>query len=211
MTLALALASSLPLLSGCSNQESTLKMTWEEYEEVESHLGSGGEANSRFFSSTRGRELLGKRLREVFSDRGIASLGGASRVEAFRIVDTAWHPRPQDPIGEMEGYPITSIGQAQGSDFASGMATYLLDGKLYFYHPDCIDDPGVAFRLWKGKESVTLLVCYQCEYLEVIVRDGSGRPIHRAGTFFRDFSGAPDLMRRLAKEAFPDDREIQAL
>jgi hypothetical protein len=204
-------SSVLALLPGCSSQESIPKITRQEYEQVQRHIWSGEGADSQFLSSARGRELLAKRLRGIFSDRGISVLEGASRVEAFRIVDLDWHPRPKDPIGEIEGLPITSIGQEQGSDFASRMATYLLDAKLYFYNPDCIEDPGVAFRLWTGKESVTLLVCYQCENLQVIVRDKWRRRIHRASAFFRDVSGGPGLMRQLAKEAFPNDREIQSL
>ena len=138
----------------------------------------------------------------------MAILKEATSVETYRIVDTDFQPNPPRSIGTIEQYPITSKGVARGSDFAIAAAEQLLDGEAYFLSLDCIIDPGVAFRFWKSKESVTLVICYQCDHVEVIVCDSWGSTTHRGGAFFSKSFG---VMVQLAKKAFPDDPEIQGL
>jgi hypothetical protein len=66
----------------------------------------------------------------------------------------------------------------------------------------------VAFRLWKDKESVDVIVCFGCSNLRVIARDADGKELAKAsGGFGPDKS---DLLK-LTKEAFPDDKEIQGI
>jgi hypothetical protein len=62
-------------------------------------------------------------------------------------------------------------------------------------------EPGVGFRIWNGKESVDMTVCFICE--RFLLGEAPG-----------DFGGSPGIfgqLAKLAKEAFPDDKEIQGL
>jgi hypothetical protein len=146
----------------------------------------------------------------IYSDRGIAILRGAGRVEIFRIVDPKWHPDAAGPRS-IEDHPITATGSEQGARFAARLADAVLVGKDYFASLDCLPDPGVAFRAWRGKESVTLAVCFECNHLEVFVRDTRGRLVHRYGDYFYNPLGGPAGLARLAKEVFPDDPSIRKL
>jgi hypothetical protein len=70
--------------------------------------------------------------------------------------------------------------------------------------------PGVAFRVWhEGAyegENIDVLICFFCDNVYCGSPNG---PERKTASFF----GSPrrrDLVR-LAKEAFPDDKDIQAL
>jgi hypothetical protein len=197
---------------GCSHREDIPKITREEWFEVHRNIPWGdGSGNAEYFASPRGQQLVSKRLRHVFGDLGLSTMKDATRVETFRIIDPSRHESPKDLVGEIERFPIIAKGEIQGKEFAVKMSTYLLDGKLYFFSPDCIEDYGVAYRLWKGSDSVSLIVCYECYNIQVFVRDAEGRLVHEGGSSFRDAFGGPDVMRELAKLAFPSDAAIQAL
>ena len=203
----------LTSLQGCSPKEQATKVTRAEFAEFQSHLpldSQPTEEQLRFLASARGKDIVSRRLRMIFSDRGIAILRGASRVETFRIVDPELHPEAGGPR-TVERFPITDVGPQQGAPFAARLADAVLDGKDYFISLDCWPDPGVAFRAWKGKESVTLAICYECDDLEVSVRDPRGVQVHHGGGSFHDPLGGPVGLVRLAKEAFPDDPSIQEL
>jgi hypothetical protein len=44
--------------------------------------------------------------------------------------------------------------------------------------------PGVGFRLWRGKESVDVIVCYLCTGLRLVAPDAEGKVLGRAGGGF---------------------------
>lgn len=64
---------------------------------------------------------------------------------------------------------------------------------------DCAISPGVAFRLWHGNDGLDVPVCYECTIL--IVDRMGGRAL--------DFDSSRPEFAKLAKEAFPNDKEIQ--
>ena len=148
-------------------------------------------------------------VRALLGDRGMAIVRGATRVEVFRIVGNAHRKPTGDPKQEIDGFPIKAVGKERGEAFARSIATVLLDEKSY---PDfakgCIIEPGVVFRLWKGEESVDLILCFECTILKVITRDAQGHPVQQAS---RDFDPARPALIKLARAAFPNDPEIQAL
>jgi hypothetical protein len=68
-------------------------------------------------------------------------------------------------------------------------------------------EPGVAFRVWHDKEAVEVIICFRCTNFEV------GLMGQNAGDEQRLYGFGPGLepFLALAKEALPDDKEIQSL
>jgi hypothetical protein len=136
-------------------------------------------------------------------------LAGATRVECFRIDPHGTDAGDGKPTGKhIDGYPITVTAKEQGREFAAKLAAALQDEKSIFSPQARCFFPGVGFRIWSGKESVDVIVCYMCSGLRLVARDSDGKVLGRAGG---GFSGNWALFVQLAKEAFPDDAEIQKL
>jgi hypothetical protein len=140
-------------------------------------------------------EVVAKRLGE----KTVGILQGADRVEVFRInPEKEGKEAGKNRIG---GYAVTATGKEQDKVFAGKLAGVLLQGRTYSGQSFKCFDPGVAYRIWKGKESVEVAICFACENL-------------RIGDAFGSFGGAKGnwaAMVKVAKEAFPDDKEIQGL
>jgi hypothetical protein len=139
---------------------------------------------------------------------GAATLRSATKVEVFRIDGSDLDPgkEPDRAAKAVGGYPVIAQGPDQGAVFAGRLADVLGDRATYTDRYAKCFWPGVAFRAWKGGECVEVLICFQCDNLYV------GPPQDRAREN-ATFHGSPrrrDLVR-LAKEALPDDKDIQAL
>jgi hypothetical protein len=134
-----------------------------------------------------------------------AILNGATKTEAFRIADK---PSEKSEGKHVSGYPILTAAKEQGKEFAKRLAALIQDEKSLFSAQARCFSPGVAFRLWKEKESVDVVVCYQCSGLRLTARDADGKVLHQTGGGFK---ANYDAWVKLAKEAFPDDKQIQAL
>jgi len=145
--------------------------------------------------------------KSFLGDRAVRIIKDATKVEVFRIKPM----KEQKPAGEViGGYTVLSAGRDQGPDFARRLASVLLDDKTYAFDraKGCIFSPGVVFRLWKGKESVEVITCFQCDEFSILAKDARGETIRQVG---EDFDNARPALVKLAKDAFPDDKEIQAL
>jgi hypothetical protein len=135
-------------------------------------------------------------------------LAGASRVEVFRTDgEGRYHPEKQKP-GQMKigGFPVIGKGHDQGKEFAGKLRDILFDDQL------CTDLwvkcylPGIAFRAWNDERCVDVIVCFKCNNL--YCGPPAEWPMENAA-----FGGSPMRARlvELAKEALPDDRDIQAV
>ena len=136
-------------------------------------------------------------------------LKGGTRVEAFRINNSG----PIDPAATgpmIDRYPITVTGPEQDARFAARLAAVFLDGKTYDFNmaKGCMFNPGVAFRVWAGRECVELILCFECTEFKLIVKDAQGKPVRKVG---EDFDGARPALVKLAQDAFPGDAAIMAL
>ena len=151
-------------------------------------------------------------LQEVFDrvgHRGIELLRKAERVEVFRIKSNT--PDDWSVAGrrEIEGHEIIAGAKERKHDYANRLASTLVNEKNGFgFMKMCIWSPGVAFRLWHGKESATILVCFDCNDLVIKFYDSSGTVFHSSGF---DFSGNQPALLRLAQEAFPSDPDLRKL
>jgi hypothetical protein len=144
-----------------------------------------------------------------FDGRTAALLARATKVEVFRIDGGKDHEPPVPPPGEgnVGGFPVTARGYDQGPAFAARLAEVLSDEKTYADGFAKCYWPGVAFRVWDDKECVDFIVCFFCDNFYL------GPPSYQRVSENGTFHGTParPLLVRLAKEAFPDDKEIQGL
>jgi hypothetical protein len=139
-----------------------------------------------------------------------AVFAGATKVEVFRLVgrerfrDGEEKPKEGRRIG---GFRVTGQGKDQGRTFARKLLGILDDDRTYSKRFKECFWPGVTFRVWKEKECIEVLICFICDNFYC------GPPTKGQANENASFVGSPrraDLVR-LAREAFPDDKEIQAL
>lgn len=148
---------------------------------------------------------VGPPFRETASAAVTDILKGATRVEVFRVSPQQTKDSKVQAIG---GYPILSTGKEQDQAFARRLAEILLGNGVTQNAKKCRLEPGVAYRLWKEKQAVEVLVCFKCDELWPHVVGTSNK-----GSFmeWQDFDPVRARLLALSKEAFPDDKEIQAL
>lgn len=139
-------------------------------------------------------------VRNFLGPNAVRVLEKAERVESFRVSsDDKIEGDAPDRIG---GYKVTGTGK--GKVKPKELTSILLDEKTYEFETAkrCVFKPGVAFRFWLAKESIDVLLCFSCDELEVIAAG------HRAT---EDFDRARPRLVKLAKKAFPSDKEIGGL
>jgi hypothetical protein len=146
-----------------------------------------------------------KKVKEMLGKKATTILAKATKVEAFRI-----KPGRTDKAGDgfIAGYPITAKGKKLDEAFAAKVTKALFDEKTYGGAGARCFEPGVAFRVWNGKEAVEVIICFRCTNFEVQV---SGAKKDGDETEQYGFGPGLEPFLALAKEAFPDDREIQGL
>jgi hypothetical protein len=144
------------------------------------------------------------KVKKLIGDKAAGILDGATSVEVFRIQSERTDKKGDKYIA---GYPITSKGKKQGKEFAAKMIKALYDEKTYTGQSARCYQPGVAFRIWHGKDAVEIIICFKCTNFEIAVMGED--PI----TELQMFGFGPKLepFLALAREALPDDNEIQSL
>lgn len=142
------------------------------------------------------------KVTEQLGEAGVALLKGATKVEAFRI-----DPKGGATENHIAGHKILSKGSEKlDKDFAGRLGLVMTDEKTYTGTQARCFIPGVAYRVWKEKASAEVLICFACTNHRVIVKDADGKVVKQGGGGF-----GPDVapLLKLAKEAFPGDKEIQ--
>jgi hypothetical protein len=132
-------------------------------------------------------------------------LQSCTKVESFRI-----NPVISTEAGKeyVCGYKVIGRGKEMGKDFAVRLTNVLYAETTWFgLNAGCFE-PGVVFRLWCDKEWVDVILCFRCTNL--IVKDSLGREIGEVHAGFGDTVSETTLIK-MAKESFPDDKDIQAL
>jgi hypothetical protein len=141
---------------------------------------------------------------ETYREQVVSILKGATRVEVFRVA-----PRPDAKASKtIDHYPVTTTGKEQGQEFASKLSAILMGKGVVKSRKECGLDPGVGFRIWKGREAVDVVVCFKCDVLRVRLMNEDSKDFNFG---MRDFDDVRPALLRLAKEAFPMDEEIQSL
>ncbi len=150
--------------------------------------------------------------RNKLGEKTVSILQGATQVETFRLVDGPYddYAKAGTTSDEIIDYPVHSQGQVFGRKFAANLAHAVLDPRTYAAMNDntCEINPDVAFRAWRGRECVEVILCYHCHQMLVTTKDAQGHMTHSAYTEF--YLNKPAFLA-LAKEVFPGDKEIQSL
>jgi hypothetical protein len=122
-----------------------------------------------------------------------------------RLMGPHAHKPNAQGVTRMGGYRVVIQGADKGKDFADKLADILFDEAAFNDEFAKCYDPGVGFRAWKDDEAIDVIICYKCHNAYI------GAPKERVDENVA-FSDARwrDLVR-LAKDAFPNDPEIQAL
>ena len=158
------------------------------------------------FNGPISRELL----LDAYSADAIGLLSSATRVESFRIKIVHQHKgRPPTTAwaGKLGRFVITGRGKDQGRNFVVKFAEAAFDCRSYRELTMGCFDPGVGLRFWKDKESVDVAICFHCGKMRMKVTGSDKQDeldLNLSPTGFAKFA-------ELAKEAFPDDGDIQKL
>jgi hypothetical protein len=143
---------------------------------------------------------------EFLGDRAIKVLVAVDRVEVFRIAPL-WEKK-KDQDANFVGYPLQATAKDQGKDYAVRLAGILKDDGSYDWGiaKACEFGPGVGYRIWSGKDSIVVLICFQCNEIGVI-------PDESKPTILNAHSADParPALLKLARQAFPDDQILRLL
>ena len=147
-----------------------------------------------------------KNPKELLGEKALELLKGGTKVEVFRVDSD----KPEAGDKAVAGYRITAVGKDRDKEFAKAVWEVAKSDGTYDFTSakGCIFRPGVAFRVWKGEESVVLVICFACDQMAIVTLDKDGKAVARAHA--ETDPGRPALLK-LAKTALPDDKEIQKL
>lgn len=152
-----------------------------------------------------------------------AILSGADRVETFRLVD--FHEEESYTSAERDllsashtqslgDHQVLWVGPAQGKAFGDTLRAALAktpgpirkDG-LMSGVPSCFD-PGVGFRVWSGKSSVDLCVCFYCTAIEIDTHNAASNSKQQLMT---NLGSSRPVWLALSRQVFPQDARLAAL
>jgi hypothetical protein len=161
-------------------------------------------------------------IRKFFGAGVIQIVRHPTRVEAFRIKWTDHqdlHGRVAvDRIGGLrivgESRPVADADAVRVGDLLLSQSTYNKDFPVHMERShgtwivkNCAFGPVVAIRFWKGESSATILLCFQCDDLEVVTAS-NGR--ERKGSIAW-FSGGRSELLRTVRKLFPDDELVRLI
>jgi hypothetical protein len=180
-----------------------------------------GEPNARAEDDPPREANVPAKVVQDLGKEAVAVLSGATRVEVFRLEKRPVAPgqKAKNTIG-LDGlqFPIAATGKEQDAKFAAKVRGVLFDKATRRSSGAGGVSGWVAFRLWKEKESVTVVVDFEGSSLYIASRDAEGKQVKAAGgSFLFNAKGGFDdgklfaRVKALAVEAFPDDAEIKAL
>lgn len=143
-------------------------------------------------------------------------LNHADRVETFRLSD--FHEEEQDtPEAEaarstphtqfLDDHAVLHTGQPQGAAYAAAIGTALAQVKSEQLASQCFD-PGVGYRVWKGKAHTDLCVCFYCEGIELITKDAHNKEVTKT---MISLGAARPAFLALSRQAFPKNKALAAL
>ena len=144
------------------------------------------------------------RVGEIFGgNRGVALLKHADKVEAFRIGKIADTLRWPDVL--LTDYPIQAGPMPVSPSDTKLLVDTLLDEKSYYWNAAkaCIPQPGVRIDFSRGDQTLSILLCFECEILETYLNGKSASG--------QNFEYAQPTLVRIARKLFPNDPKIQSL
>jgi len=149
--------------------------------------------------------------RQLIGKDGVRTLQEPQHVEVFRVRSVAALAATANPDdAQIDQWIVVKVDSGNQA-LAKQIADVLLADDTYMFGPGakaCIFDPAVVLRVWSGADAIDALVCFHCNEIELLTRDGAGRIVHRA---YEDLNPSRAALVRLVKRLIPNDREIQAV
>jgi hypothetical protein len=148
-------------------------------------------------------------VKKLLGDEAVQVLQNADRVEVFRAAPGP-DPNPKANQDYIDGYRLTAKGKDPGKEFLGRAAATLLDEKTYVGKdlPERFE-PAVGLRFWQNQDLVEVLIGFKQGGVDVISKQADGKLVQRTARGLGT-SARPALVK-LAKQAFPDDKDIQDL
>ncbi len=143
-------------------------------------------------------------------------LSNPDRVETFRLSD--FHEEERDtPEAEaarstphtqfLDDHAVLHMGLPQGAAFAAAIGVALRQTRSPGNYYSCFE-PGVGYRVWKGKAHTDLCVCFYCEGIELITKDAHNKEVTKT---IISLGVARPAFLALSRQAFPQDKALAAL
>ena len=132
------------------------------------------------------------------------ALARAEKVQAFRVKHTIENARDKQRK-QIRGYPVLSGPHPVDKKVAGNLVRLLQDKSTYDFERDkgCEMVPGVVVVFTHQRTKVELVLCFECDQLEIYVGDKN--------TGYEDFDPARPKLLKLVKRIFPKDQAIQGL
>jgi hypothetical protein len=141
-------------------------------------------------------------------ERATGIVDSADRIDVFRIESTGRWREKKDDDRSFAGYPLLATAKPQGREYILRLANILKDDSNYEwgFNKQCGFNPGIGYRIWSGNASFIVVICLQCDDIGVIPDETNPTNIH-----IQSADHARPALLQLAKQAFPDDKELAAL
>lgn len=144
-------------------------------------------------------------------------LENADKVETFRLADfhdaalrteAEYNAIEKQKYGTMRTYTVTRKGKVQNAAFAREILAALEKIKPNHFMASCFD-PGVGFRVWKGKTKTEIFICFACPGVEIVTSNEKKKEIW--STHLENLGDARKTLLALSRRAFPDDKILRDL
>src|SRR5262245_27688984 len=114
-------------------------------------------------------EKVPEAVKKHLGKETVAILSGATRVEVFRLAkQLARKATPKTVGADSLQWPVTATGKERGKKFAARVRSLLFDEATRQSSGASGVRGWVAFRLWKNKESVTVVVDFEGYQLLIV-------------------------------------------
>lgn len=147
-------------------------------------------------------------------DRTLWAIKNVTRVETFRVSPPLHQLSEKTNLNgkrTVAKCAVISEGKSLGRDSAKQLSSALLAAiSSDFKQTHTSFQPGVAFRLWHNDEAVDVAVCFQCSNMNVAEYSQTGTT-SRSFSYLRSIDSIHPVLVKLAKKAFPNDRQIQQI
>lgn len=142
-------------------------------------------------------------IRRIFGNsQGLSALNHAERIDVYRVEAPA---NRNTPGNALEDFPIIRGPVVISQADADLLLATLQNQKSYLWEvrKACIFSPGVRFDFIRGRDQLSVLLCFECDTL---VNYLNGKMVGGGNT-----DNARPALVRIARSLFPDDPKIRSL
>lgn len=158
--------------------------------------------------SSQAGPQVGRQVGKFLGPERVAILQQADRVETYRVKNP-FQTSLDDPGPRVANLVWTAQGKPLTKPQIAELQNLVLSDSSYEWEvaKGCEPAPGVVFRVFRKKEYVDVVVCFDCEMWAF----GLNTQDNESAELWEDFDPVVKPLAALAKAAFPDDEVIQGL